>query len=301
MPTAAGHSAAKPKRPALRYHGGKWMLAPWIISHFPPPGPGGHRIYTEVYGGAASVLLRKPRSYSEVYNDLWSTVADVFRVLSTPYMARELERRLRHTSYSRIEFERVTTATLAREWDPVERVRLTMLRSFAGFGSAATNGDHLTGFRANANRSGTTPAHDWMNFPGNIQALQERLMGVVIECRPALEVLHQHDQEDALHYVDPPYMHSTRNMQRGNAAYAREMTKADHVELLGHLVRLQGMVVLSSYPNALYQVLARFGWTCIKKSAYADGARERTEVLWINPAAMHARTRMGPLFDASLE
>lgn len=52
------------KRPIVRYHGGKWMLAPWIISHFPE-----HKIYNESFGGGASVLLRKSRSFSEIYRE----------------------------------------------------------------------------------------------------------------------------------------------------------------------------------------------------------------------------------------
>lgn len=46
--------------PAIRYHGGKFRLAPWILEHFPD-----HRIYVEPFGGAAGVLIQKDRAYSK--------------------------------------------------------------------------------------------------------------------------------------------------------------------------------------------------------------------------------------------
>lgn len=50
---------------------------------------------------------------------------------------------------------------------------------------------------------------------------------------------------------------------------------------------LAGMVVLSGYPDPLYE--ARLGhWRRVECAAFADGARPRTEVLWINPAASRA-------------
>lgn len=264
------------RRPVLRYHGGKWLLAPWIISHFPS-----HRIYTETFGGAASVLMRKPRSYAEVYNDQWGIVVNVFRVLRDPAMAKELERLLRLTPFARDEFDECGDVQIDSLSDPVEKARRTILRSCAGFGSASTNAKHSTGFRANTSRAGTTPSHDWMHYPDCIADFVERLQGVVIENRSAVDIIQQHDKPDTLHYVDPPYPHGTRNMRRGNSYYVHEMTDDEHQELAQVLKRVKGMVVISGYKCPLYEGLYG-GWTMVERGTYADGARRRTEVLWLS-------------------
>lgn len=268
----------EPRRPVLRYYGGKWILAPWIISHFPA-----HRVYVEPFGGAASVLMRKQRSYAEVYNDLDSEVVNLFRILREPSSAKELEQKLLLTPFARDEFDE---AYLPTE-DPLESARRLIIRSYMGFGSDGHNPDQgKTGFRANSNRSGTTPAHDWANFPLQLKAFTQRLEGVVIENRDAREVMSQQDGLDTLHFVDPPYVHETRNIQHG---YRFEMSNEDHEELCEFLSQLKGFVILSGYDSPIYK---RLGWYSVRRSALADGARARTEVLWLNPRAWDGQAQI---------
>lgn len=271
-----------PTRPVLRYHGGKWKLAPWIIEHFPK-----HRVYVEPFGGGASVLLRKDRSYAEVYNDQWDLVVNVFAVLRSVRHAKELERRIRLTPYSRAQFN-LCSHSAPRKLGDVEAARLTIFRSFAGFGSAATNGRYVTGFRDKTKNSRTTPATDWRNYADLIAGFTCRMQGVIIENRPALDVIAKHDSQHTLFYADPPYPHSTRNMKRGNAAYECEMTDRQHRELAEILHSVKGMVVLSGYPCDLYDKELYPDWKRFERAHLADGARKRVEVLWLNPACEKA-------------
>lgn len=261
-----------PTRPLLRYHGGKWRLAPWIIGHFPP-----HRVYVESFGGAASVLMRKPRSYAEVYNDLDAELVNLFRVLRDEAQGEALRRALHLTPFARDEF----VASYEPAADPVEQARRTVVRAFMGFGSNA----HVraTGFRANSNRSGTTPAQDWRHYPEQVGAFVERMRGVVIEHRDAARVIRTHDGTDTLHYVDPPYPSSTRDK---GGDYAHEMTDADHRTLAAALHDCRGMVVLSGYACDLYDRELYPDWERRERGTHADGARDRTEVLWLNPACV---------------
>lgn len=270
-----------PTRPVLRYHGGKWILAPCIIKHLPP-----HRVYVEPFGGAMSVLIRKPRSYGEVYNDLDGDMVALFRVLQNREQAARLVELLNLTLFAREEFDLAYEKTE----DPIERARRICIRATMGFGSNGHNIKAKTGFRANSNRSGTTPAHDWANFPKCLLAIVERVRGVIIENRDAIEVIAQHDSPETLYYVDPPYVADTRSLKnpydikyRGGM-YAHEMDDADHAKLLEVLCGVAGMVVLSGYPHQSYEDGLK-GWKRVERKALADGALDRIEVLWINPSA----------------
>jgi DNA adenine methylase len=182
------------KKPALRYHGAKFRIAPWVLRHFPA-----HTCYVEPFGGAAGVLLQKERSYAEVYNDLDSEMANFFRVLRDPAQRSALTELLVLTPYAREEFELAWEAVD----EPVERARRLCIRAQMGFGSAgATRG--VTGFRIDTKREYGTAQHLWAEYPDTIAAVGSRFVGVLIENRPALEVMAAHDAPTTLHFVDPP-------------------------------------------------------------------------------------------------
>lgn len=288
MTAALAKRAGVPKRPVLRYHGGKWMLADRLIALFPA-----HRVYVEAFGGGGSVLMRKPRTYAEIYNDLDDEVVGLFRLLREPATAVELERRLRLTPFARAEFQ----GAYAPTDDPIERARRLVIRSFMGFGSDGCYGEYKTGFRANSNRSGTTPARDWANYWDAIPDFTARLAGVVIDNAPAIDVMKKHDGPETLHYLDPPYMHETRartTRKKGGlvGVYKHEMSDADHENLLDFLVngwrdpktgaqcQLQGAVAISGYTCPLYDRWL-VGWERHELPARADGAKKRVEVLWV--------------------
>ena len=102
----------------------------------------------------------------------------------------------------------------------------------------------------------------WQRQPEVILQAAARLKKVLIENRDAVKVIQDHDRENTLFFVDPPYVLDTRNM--GGKAYRHEMTNADHEQLVSVLQHCKGMVIL-----------------CAGQS----GSVLREEVLWINPQA----------------
>ena len=282
------------KRAVLRWHGGKWMLAPWIISHFPP-----HKIYVEPFSGAASTLLQKKKCTMEIYNDLDEQVVNLFRVLRNRKTAAQLISAISLTPWSLVEYDRSYRETS----DPVESARRLVIRSFMGFGAKGNSLNNRLGWRIQKGFNRGLITAEWNKLPYSLQTVVLRLSEVFIHNRPAIEVMEKFDVPNTLHYLDPPYLPDTRSKdlvkstsKRGEAiadVYSHEMDRTDHKQLLRFIRTLEGFVVLSGYHSKLYDNALQ-GWTRFEKEVVADGAVNakkpiRTEVLWINPAAMKAR------------
>lgn len=250
--------------PAIRYLGSKFLCAEWIISHFPP-----HRAYCEPCGGAAAVLLNKPRAELETYNDLDGGIVNFFRVVRDH--APELTRRLALSPWSREEFD----GALKPSDDPIESARRFYVRLNMSFNGTMRK---TAGCRMNKNPDDQPRSNAVLG--DKLLIVAERLRGVQLEHRDALWVVRAYDTPETLFYVDPPYLIETR---KSGIGYTVEADRAWHVQMFEALSALAGMAIVSGYPSALYaETYEAAGWRREDRQALTQRGMA-TESIWISP------------------
>ncbi len=166
--------------------------------------------------------------------------------------------------------------------------------------SAYLTEEYGRGFRTNGEKVGwkndiqgrerAYASRDWVTLPDRIMEAAERLRGVQIECKPAIEVIKRFNFGNVLIYADPPYILSTRHGKQ----YRHEMDDADHEQLLLALLAHKGPVLLSGYDNELYNELLK-GWYRKETTTYSQVCSKKREILWMNfrPAETKQLTLFG--------
>lgn len=257
--------------PVLRYYGGKWRLAPWIISYFPR-----HRVYVEPYCGAASVLLHKDKSQVEVLNDRYRRLVSCFQVLRNPDTARQLCERLRYTPCSMAEY----MIALEESADPVEDARRMIVLGQQAHCSTSASGGKKSGWRRGIRPSGSCSAEVWQNIWKQVSRWAARLRRVYLESDDALRVIQRYDSAGTLFYIDPPYLAATRRFAANG--YAFELSEQGHRELAQTLHSIRGMAVVSGYASSLYMDELYRDWHMVSTEALTDKAGRAREHLWMN-------------------
>ncbi len=253
-------------RPALRYYGGKWRLAPWILSFFPP-----HKQYIEPCGGAASVLLQKAPAPLETYNDLDGRVVNFFRVLREH--PEELLQRIRLTPWARAEFEYSREISA----DPIEDARRFWVVCWQSISKPGGSWRAQYDYQARPR----SPAMDGIEIT-HLYQLAERFKRVQIEHRDALDVIRLYGQgRDTLVYFDPPYVRATRTNQK---YYRFDADDDFHVRAAELLRELPGFVVVSGYRSDLYaRLYEAHGWRRVDSASVATNGAKRRESVWLSP------------------
>lgn len=256
------------KRAVIKYPGAKWSLASWIIEHFPP-----HHSYLEPFFGSGAVLFKKERSAIETVNDLDDDVVNLFQWIRTD--PERLAEAIYWIPYARSAYDKAFEEQYT-ETNSFQRAVNFYIRMMMGHGFRTT-GEKVGWKNDVQGREKAYAAKYWCKTPEVILHAAERLRGVQIEHRPAVELIERFNFPNVLIYADPPYILGTRYGKQ----YRHEMSDKDHCDLLDVLKAHKGPVLLSGYESRLYQENLQ-GWRCEERLAVAQTASRRREILWMN-------------------
>lgn len=260
---------AQAVKPPLPYFGGKQTIAPAVVALMPE-----HAIYVEPYAGSLAVLLAKPRVKREIVNDLDCDLVTFWKVLRE--RPDELAYVCEMTPHSREEHK----AAFEPPEDDLERARRVWVRLTQGRAGTL----RATGWKQSLRSSSSMPRM-LDGYRARLLPAADRLQGVSIECKPALDVIESYDRPGVVMYVDPPYLGATGR----SIGYSREMTAtAEHEALLERLARCEAHVILSGYAHPIYDT-ALAGWSRHTFTTITSG-KPRQEVVWMNYGESEAAT-----------
>jgi len=204
------------------YPGGKWPIRGKIISCFPP-----HRTYVDLFGGSASILIAKPPSKVEVYNDRNEEIVNFFRVVK--HRPAELAEKARYWIHSRVMWEEKKEAeNLKDEVARAFRFWVTIHDSFGGKGGTF-------GTCRKKDICSVTHARDY------IGKVAHRLRSTIIECLDFRDCINRYDSPETFFYCDPPYP----GTKGGDRNYP-QLSRDDWSDLKDILSKIKGKFLLSS-------------------------------------------------------
>lgn len=268
-------------KPPFPYYGSKSRLSDWIISLLPE-----HRTYVETHCGSAAVLFARHPSPVEIINDLDGNVTTFFRALRD--QPDQLADALRLTPYARAEYGAadLDNPTLA----DLERARRFFVRATQGFNGAGTG--RWAGWSNGTRRDGSnSDANTVVGIVDRLHRFADRLRRVIIEQRPAEEMIAAYDGRGTCFFVDPPYLASTRRgLDRARPKdYAVDSSTVGHHRALAEALRnADGTVVLCGYRSPLYDELYDGWWqyqrtvTCPSSNRIGKAGAVADEALWSN-------------------
>lgn len=282
----------------LKSHGGKHYDKKWVIEHMPP-----HLIYVEPFFGSGKVLFArdpcwdwfeghplaehqangmlyaKHQGCSEIANDIHHELMNFWQVIADPDRFEKFQLKVNFIPLSQTAFER-SRVSAGSEVERAVKFFVRNRMSRQGLGKS-----FATMVRDRTRRRMADQVSAYLSAVEGLPEVHDRLSRVVILSQDATALIQREDNELTLFYCDPPYPHGTRTAKK---AYEHEMTDREHHELIDVLRNGKGNVIVSTYPNPIYDERLQ-GWNHRDhvRDNKASGARDKsgdrkTERIWMN-------------------
>jgi DNA adenine methylase len=251
------------------YPGSKWNLGKKYAGLLPP-----HTTWVDVFGGTGAMLIRKPPSDVEVFNDLDTDVITVFKVIKSRQY-HELVRLLQGTRNTRQQYELCRAILDNPNETPVRRAWSFITCGQIGFSIHPI----LTRSFTNSVK-GTSRLK---NCPSWLAEWRKRLKGVVIENEPWQAIIDKYDSDDTVFVLDPPYMPGVLR-KKIDGYYQHHLSAAGHIELLDRIQTIKGKAFVCGYHHPAY-LRRLWHWrreTFDRKTALNNNAAARQEQVWLN-------------------
>jgi DNA adenine methylase len=280
----------------LGYIGGKYYQAQRIIELMPY-----HDIYVEPMFGAGHVFFQKKPAVVEVVNDIYRILYIFYLVMQKPNLFNMFAKRV-WTTYSHewlfhelIDKILRLRVELAKYQTPEEMLANLTDDDLVDIAWAFFAWNSMTPDTGTYPQSKTFPyqrAKRTSKFSDTrLSALfhmHQRLRNAKIFCKDYKEILEKQDVPEALVYLDPPYVHETREKPN---YYEFEWTNEQHEEMVDFLLGMKAKVILSGYDNRIYDRLLENGWKKISIGFYPKRQRVKQkgepsgyieEFVWLN-------------------
>ena len=242
-----------------------------MVKHLLPLLPK-HTKYIEPFAGGAALFFAKPAVPIEVLNDTNGELVNFYRVMKHPRLKAQLIRRLEATPYSRACYEEAKAVYKGAKASAVKRAWAMFIGCNWSFADKAYNGWAFSFDLGNLH-----PRYNITDI-NRLPHQADRLTSVYLECGDALAVIDRWDAEDALFYLDPPYVDTDQGHYKG-------YTADDFQALLDKLATIKGSFILSHYnTDAVPSHWPKHTFTTHAGSAggkNGSGKGERTEAVWV--------------------
>lgn len=259
----------------IRYFGGKGGMLTKLLSYFPDPSL--YDTYVDAYGGSGTVLLAKPLTKVEIFNDLNHNVYALFKVLTDADRFAEFKRRAELALY-----DEATCFEYRHRLNRDELSEIDRAFMFWYVGRTKRAGGH-GGFIINpiVRRRMSKSTSDFLASVENLKPLHDRLSSVIVRNTDALKLIQWSDHPRTFVYCDPPYHQDTRTSTR----YETDADADHHAQLIEVLNGIRyAYVVVSGYEHPIYDNLQ--GWhRCrfqVNTVTSTNQPKVKTETIWRN-------------------